>query len=336
MIISKTPFRMSLFGGGTDYPDWYKKNAGSVIGATIDKYCYITVRYLPPFFEHKHRIVWSNIELINEIDEIRHPAVRAVLQTRKINKGMEITYNADLPARSGLGSSSSFTVGLLNALNQLQGNKLSKEDLAKDAIHIEQEIMKEAVGSQDQIWASYGGLNQINFYRDGGFDVSPLNLSDENKNSLSSSLMLFFTGFSRSAPLIAQKQIDNFKKKETELRTIQQMCHEAKEILLKKNDPVFELGNLINEAWQIKRGLADGVTTPAIDGIYSAGLEAGALGGKLLGAGGGGFIVFIVKPQDQAKVRERLKDLIHVTFEFDTGGSRIVVSEPEGSELRLK
>ena len=336
MIISKTPFRMSLFGGGTDYPDWYEKNGGSVIGATIDKYCYISVRYLPPFFEHKHRIVWSNIELINETDEIRHPAVRAILEEMKFEQGLEIIYNADLPARSGLGSSSSFSVGLLNALNALQGRMVSKNDLAKKAIHIEQNIMKEAVGSQDQIWASHGGLNQIDFFRDGRFEVSPLILSTKNRKSLESSLMLFFTGFSRYAPLIAQKKIDNFDKKERELRELQQMSHEAVKILLQNKDPVTELGTLIHEAWNIKRQLADGVTTPAVDGIYAAGCEAGALGGKLLGAGGGGFMLFIVKPEDRARVRERLKDLIHVSFEFDTNGSRIIVFEPEETEQRVK
>ena len=329
MIISKTPFRMSLFGGGTDYPDWYRINGGSVVGTAIDKYCYISVRYLPPFFEHKHRIVWSNIELINEVDEIRHPAVRAILNKMNIEKGMEIIYNADLPARSGLGSSSSFSVGLLNALNVLQGRCYSKDELAKEAIHIEQDVMKEAVGSQDQIWASYGGLNRIDFHRNGNFQVSPLNLTTEIETSLASSLMLFFTGFSRSAPLIAQKKIDNFKKKDGELRAIQEMCNEAIKILNKKQDPIADLGGLLNEAWHFKRQLADGVTTPAIDEIYTAGCEAGALGGKLLGAGGGGFIVFVVRPQNQSKVRERLKNLIHVSFQFDTDGSRIIVSDPE-------
>ena len=261
MIISKTPFRMSLFGGGTAYPEWDEKNGGSVIGATIDKYCYISVRYLPPFFEHKHRIVWSNIELINEIDEIRHPAVRAILEEMKFEQGLEIIYNADLPARSGLGSSSSFSVGLLNALNALQGRMISKDDLAKEAIHIEQDIMKEAVGSQDQIWASYGGLNKIDFFRDGHFDVSPLILSSENRESLASSLMLFFTGFSRYAPLIAQNKIDNFYKKNTELQALQQMSHEAVNILQQNRNPVEELGALIHEAWNLKRQLADGVTT---------------------------------------------------------------------------
>ena len=329
MIISKTPFRMSLFGGGTDYPEWYRIHGGAVIGTTIDKYCYLSVRYLPPFFEHKHRVVWSNIELINEIADIRHPAVRAILEEMGFKDGMEITYNADLPARSGLGSSSSFSVGLLNALHALNGRMISKHDLAREAIRIEQNVMREAVGSQDQIWAAFGGLNRIEFHRDDGFDVSPLILPSENRNALQSSLMLFFTGFSRYSSEIARKQIDNFGNKTKELQALGQLADEATGILQGTGDLVTDLGVLMHEAWTLKRALADGVTTPAVDDIYNAGREAGALGGKLLGAGGGGFMLFVVKPEDQTTVRERLKDLIHVSFEFDTGGSKIAVFEPE-------
>ncbi len=329
MIISKTPFRMSLFGGGTDYPEWYRIHGGAVIGTTIDKYCYLSVRYLPPFFEHKHRVVWSNIELINEIADIRHPAVRAILEEMGFKDGMEITYNADLPARSGLGSSSSFSVGLLNALHALNGRMISKHDLAREAIRIEQNVMREAVGSQDQIWAAFGGLNRIEFHRDDGFDVSPLILPSENRNALQSSLMLFFTGFSRYSSEIARKQIDNFGNRTKELQALGKLADEATGILQGTGDLVTNLGVLMHEAWSLKRALADGVTTPAVDDIYNAGREAGALGGKLLGAGGGGFMLFVVKPDDQSRVRERLKDLIHVSFEFDTGGSKIAVFEPE-------
>ena len=331
MIISKTPFRMSLFGGGTDYPDWYRIHGGAVIGTTIDKYCYLSVRHLPPFFEHKHRVVWSNIELINEIADIRHPAVRTILEEMAFEDGMEITYNADLPARSGLGSSSSFSVGLLNALHALKGRMISKQDLAREAIRIEQEVMGEAVGSQDQIWAAFGGLNRIEFHRDGGFDVSPLILSSENRHALQSSLMLFFTGFSRYASEIAQKQIDNFGHKKQELQTLGQCTDDATSILQGTGELVTNLGRLMHEAWELKRDLADGVTTPEVDDIYEAGRKAGALGGKLLGAGGGGFMVFVVKPEDQVKVKERLKNLIHVFFEFDSSGSKIAVFEPESS-----
>tara|TARA_B100000315_G_C14570813_1_gene585382 strand:- start:1269 stop:2276 length:1008 start_codon:yes stop_codon:yes gene_type:complete len=333
MIISKTPFRVSLFGGGTDYPDWYLKNGGAVIGTTIDKYCYLSVRYLPPFFEHKHRVVWSNIELVNEVSDIEHPTVRAILEEMGADTGLEITYNADLPARSGLGSSSSFSVGLLNALNALKGRMSSKQDLADEAIRIEQDVMKEAVGSQDQIWAAYGGLNRIDFNKDGTYEVSPMILSGKNRRELQSYFMLFFTGFSRFASVLAEKQIANFGKKEKELQTLRQFCDDATRILQQKEGIVPDLGKLMHEGWMLKRELADGVTTPAIDDIYNAGREAGALGGKLLGAGGGGFMLFLVEPEKQKAVREKLKDLIHVNFELDTGGSKIVVFEPAESEF---
>ena len=324
MIISKTPFRMSLFGGGTDYPDWYERNGGSVIGATIDKYCYISVRYLPPFFEHKHRIVWSNIELINEIEEIRHPAVRAILNKMKFEQGLEIIYNADLPARSGLGSSSSFSVGLLNALNALQGRMISKDDLAKEAIHIEQDIMKEAVGSQDQIWASHGGLNQIDFFRDGRFEVSPLILTTKNRKSFESSLMLFFTGFSRTASEVAKKQIEVTPQKDKELNTMMEISREGIKCLTNSKVSLDEFGKLLNEQWEIKRNLTDKISNKHINEIYEAGISAGALGGKLLGAGGGGFMLFYVPKNKQEKVKTALKKKLFVPFRFEYTGSKII------------
>ena len=329
MIISRTPFRMSLFGGGTDYPDWYLENGGMVLGATIDKYCYLSVRYLPPFFEHKHRVVWSEIELVNNIDEIRHPAVKAILEEMKFSRGLEISYNADLPARSGLGSSSAFTVGLINALTALRGKMISKKALAQDAIRIEQEVIGEAVGSQDQIWAAYGGLNKIEFQKDGKFSISPIIMGEKNYLSLESSLMLFFTGFSRVAPLIAQKKIDNFKNKEEELKMLSTLASSAASSLQDKNYDIKKIGELIHEAWILKRELAEGVTTKEIDEIYKEGLRAGALGGKILGAGGGGFILFVVPPENQANLQKRLSKLVHVKFNFDSVGSNIVVFEPE-------
>ena len=329
MIISRTPFRMSLFGGGTDYPDWYLENGGMVLGATIDKYCYLSVRYLPPFFEHKHRVVWSEIELVNNIDEIRHPAVKAILEEMKFIRGLEISYNADLPARSGLGSSSAFTVGLINALTALRGKMISKKALAQDAIRIEQEVIGEAVGSQDQIWAAYGGLNKIEFQKDGKFSISPIIMGEKNYLSLESSLMLFFTGFSRVAPLIAQKKIDNFKNKEEELNMLSTLASSAASSLQDKNYDIKKIGELIHEAWSLKRELAEGVTTKEIDEIYKEGLLAGALGGKILGAGGGGFILFVVPPENQANLQKRLSKLVHVKFNFDSVGSNIVVFEPE-------
>ena len=329
MIISRTPFRMSLFGGGTDYPDWYLENGGMVLGATIDKYCYLSVRYLPPFFEHKNRVVWSEIELVNNIDEIRHPAVKAILEEMKFIRGVEISYNADLPARSGLGSSSAFTVGLINALTALRGKMISKKALAQDAIRIEQEVIGEAVGSQDQIWAAYGGLNKIEFQKDGKFSISPIIMGEKNYLSLESSLMLFFTGFSRVAPLIAQKKIDNFKNKEEELNMLSTLASSAASSLQDKNYDIKKIGELIHEAWILKRELAEGVTTKEIDEIYKEGLGAGALGGKILGAGGGGFILFVVPPENQANLQKRLSKLVHVKFNFDSVGSNIVVFEPE-------
>ena len=329
MIISRTPFRMSLFGGGTDYPDWYLENGGMVLGATIDKYCYLSVRYLPPFFEHKHRVVWSEIELVNNIDEIRHPAVKAILEDMKFIRGLEISYNADLPARSGLGSSSAFTVGLINALTALRGKMISKKALAQDAIRIEQEVIGEAVGSQDQIWAAYGGLNKIEFQKDGKFSISPIIMGQQNYLSLENSLMLFFTGFSRVAPLIAQKKIDNFKNKEEELNMLSTLASSAASSLQDKNYDIKKIGELIHEAWILKRELAEGVTTKEIDEIYKEGLGAGALGGKILGAGGGGFILFVVPPEKQANLQKRLSKLVHVKFNFDSVGSNIVVFEPE-------
>ena len=329
MIISRTPFRMSLFGGGTDYPDWYLENGGMVLGATIDKYCYLSVRYLPPFFEHKHRVVWSEIELVNNIDEIRHPAVKAILEEMKFIRGLEISYNADLPARSGLGSSSAFTVGLINALTALRGKMISKKALAQDAIRIEQEVIGEAVGSQDQIWAAYGGLNKIEFQKDVKLSISPIIMGEKNYLSLESSLMLFFTGFSRVAPLIAQKKIDNFKNKEEELNMLSTLASSAASSLQDKNYDIKKIGELIHEAWILKRELAEGVTTKEIDEIYKEGLLAGALGGKILGAGGGGFILFVVPPENQANLQKRLSKLVHVKFNFDSVGSNIVVFEPE-------
>ena len=329
MIISRTPFRMSLFGGGTDYPDWYLENGGIVLGATIDKYCYLSVRHLPPFFEHKHRVVWSEIELVNDIEEIRHPAVKAILEDMKFTRGLEISYNADLPARSGLGSSSAFTVGLINALTALRGKMISKKALAQNAIRIEQEVIGEAVGSQDQIWAAYGGLNKIEFHKDGKFSVSPIIMGQQNYSSLESSLMLFFTGFSRVAPLIAQKKIDNFRNKEEELNMLSTLASSAASSLQDKNYDIKKIGELIHEAWILKRELAEGVTTKEIDEIYKEGLLAGALGGKILGAGGGGFILFVVPPENQANLQKRLSKLVHVKFNFDSVGSNIVVFEPE-------
>jgi len=331
MIITRTPFRISFFGGGTDYPAWANVHGGVVLSTSIDKYCYISCRPLPPFFEHKHRIVYSVIENVREIAEIKHPAVKAVLKWAKIKDGLEIHHDGDLPARSGLGSSSSFTVGLVHALSALQGRFISKEELAKSAIHIEQDIIRENVGSQDQISAAFGGFNRIEFHRDSTFKVSPVIISTERLAELQSHLMLFYTGMSRFASDIAKSKIDNFKNREAELKSMMAMVDEAMNILRNPSISIDEFGKLLDQSWKYKRSLSDQVTNPEIDRIYDEAFRAGAIGGKILGAGGGGFLLLFVKPELQERVRERLKHLIYVPFQFDNSGSQVIVYQPSGS-----
>lgn len=330
MIISRTPFRISLFGGGTDYPEWYREYGGAVLGTAIDKYCYISVRRLPPFFEHRTRIVYSQVELVREISEIRHPAVRAVLSDMGLDLGLEIHHDADLPARSGLGSSSSFAVGLINALYALQNRMIAKRELGRAAIRIEQEVLRENVGCQDQLWAAYGGFNRIDFLPDDTFTVTPIVLPPGRRGELCNSIMLFFTGFSRCASEVAREQLCNMKRRTCQLRAIRDSVDAAIGILTDANRPLGELGALLHESWRLKRELSNNVSNPQIDDIYQAGLEGGAVGGKLLGAGGGGFMVFLVDPENRERVRQRLKKLIHVSVGFDNDGSRIVLYQPEG------
>ncbi|OGW68866.1 MAG: kinase [Omnitrophica bacterium GWA2_50_21] len=328
MIISRTPFRISFFGGGTDYPAWYHKYGGMVLGTAIDKYCYISVRRLPPFFQYKHRIVYSQMEHANEVSEIRHPAVRGVLETLGVYEGLEIHHDGDLPARSGLGSSSSFTVGFINALRALQGGIISKKDLANLAIHVEQKILKETVGCQDQILSAYGGFNLIEFRTDDTFDLTPLVLKKDRVDEFQRHMMLFFTGITRVASEIAKTQIQNLEHRIHEINRIHEMTKEAVNIITNDNTPECEFGKLLHEYWRYKRSLSDKVSNPTIDRIYEAAIEAGADGGKLLGAGGGGFMLFFVKPELQGKVREKLKDLTCVQFRLDYSGSKIVIYEP--------
>ena len=330
MIISRTPFRISLFGGGTDYPTWFREHGGSVIGTAIDKYCYISVRRLPPFFQHRSRIVYSQVELVHDVSEIQHPAVRGILADKGITDGIEIHHDADLPARSGLGSSSSFTVGLLNALYALDSKMVSKRELGREAIRIEQDVLKENVGSQDQLWAAYGGFNRIDFHPDGNFAVVPLIMSAERRTELTRSMMLCFTGFSRFASDFAHEQIKNMGNRKSQLRTMRSMVDSAVDILLDPKTPLRELGELLHESWRLKRELADNLSNAQIDEIYAAGREAGAIGGKLLGAGGGGFMLFLVEPEKREQVRARLKDLIHVNISLDSDGSKIVLYQPDG------
>jgi D-glycero-alpha-D-manno-heptose-7-phosphate kinase len=332
MILSRTPYRISLFGGGTDYPAWYRTHGGAVLGTTINKFCYISVRQLPPFFEHKHRIVYSRIELPQSVAEIQHPAVRAVLREHGIEEGVEIQHHGDLPARSGMGSSSSFTVGLINSIRALKGLMSSAEWLAREAIRIEQTVIKEDVGSQDQIWAAYGGTNLITFQPDETFHVTPVIMPEERRGDLEAHLLLVFTGFSRTAALVARQQIENLWRHESQLRCIHSMVDEAMLLLQDRARPIRELGLMLHETWQRKKELADSVSNPAVDGIYSAALDAGAVGGKLIGAGGGGFMLLVVEPQARFRVRERLRCLTEVSFKIGSSGSRIVVYDPDTFE----
>lgn len=328
MIVSRTPFRVSLFGGGSDYPRWYEQHGGAVLGFAINKYCYISLRPLPPFFEHRHRIVYSKIETVSELVQIEHPAVRHILQELKVDYGVEIHHDGDLPARSGLGSSSSFTVGLLNALYAQAGLMKSKVQLAREALHIEQRVIKESVGSQDQIWAAYGGMNRIDFKTDGDFDVTALIIEKSRRDALLARMLLCFTGFSRYASEMAAKKIANLDKQVANIRAMVSMVDEAQAILCSPTRDLREIGKLLHESWQLKRKLSDCVTNSEIDDVYEAGISAGAVGGKLLGAGGGGFILFYVEPERREAVRERLRNLIMVNFDVDHGGSKIIVYEP--------
>jgi len=329
MIISRTPFRISFFGGGTDYPAWYKKYRGAVLATSINKYCYISCRHLPPFFDHKYRIAYSSIEHTKNISEIKHPAIRETLSFMNINKGVEIHYGADLPARAGLGTSSSFVVGLVNALYAMKGKLISKRHLALDTIHIEQDLLKENVGSQDQVTAAYGGFNKIEFDGENVFHVQPITIKKERCQLLQDHLMLFFTGFSRVASEIAGEQIKKIPKKEKELKKMYKLVDEAIYILTDDDSDLTLFGKLLHENWLLKRSLTDKITNSAIDKIYETGIKAGALGGKLLGAGSGGFILFFVEPKNQKRVRKELKELLYVPFKFENTGSQIIYYSPE-------
>jgi len=324
VIISRTPFRVSFFGGGTDYPAWYREHGGAVLSATINKYCYITCRYLPPFHAFKYLIRYYKREEAQTIDEIQHPAVRACLKFLELDGGVDIVHHADVPARSGLGSSSTFTVGLLHALYALKHEMPSKRQLAVNAIHVEQDLINESVGSQDQTSAAFGGLNRVDF---GGMHeilVKPLILPPEKLESLQQHVMLFFTGQARTASEIAKVQIENIPNKKTDLRQMMQLTDQAEAALLDKRDRVEDFGRLLHEQWQIKRGMSSQITNSDIDAIYQAGMKAGALGGKLLGAGGGGFMMFFAPPERQPAIKAALKSLLHVPVAFDHLGSQIV------------
>lgn len=332
MIISRTPFRISFFGGGTDYPAWYREHGGAVIGTTINKYCYLTLRRLPPFFPHRHRIVYSRVECVETLDRIEHPSVRAVLSELDVDTGIELHHDGDLPARSGLGSSSAFTVGLIHVVRALYGKMSSPGYLARESTRIEQQIIGEAVGNQDQIWAAFGGTNVVEFKSDDSFVVKPVIMARERREDLQDHLMLFFTGISRIASDIASEKIANLRRYTPELNTLRAMVDEAAEIMGNDGRSIVELGQLMHESWQIKRSLAQSVTNHKINELYDAARKAGAVGGKLLGAGGGGFMLIIAEPERQAAIRAQLKNLIEVDFTIGSPGSKIVTYEPSGLE----
>ncbi len=325
MVITRTPFRISFFGGGSDYPVYYREHGGEVLNTTINQYCYITCRYLPPFFDYKYRIRYSRSELTHSIGEIEHPAVRECLRFCGIERGVEIVHTSDIPAMSGIGSSSSFTVGLLQALYALKGEMVTKRRLAADAIHVEQDRIRESVGSQDQTAAAFGGFNHIEFGgRNEGIFVQPVTLSPEKLAYLQDNLLFYFTGFSRYASEIATEQVRSTPQKLSELRRIREMVPEALEILRGPLERYDEFGRLLHESWMLKRGLTDLISNSKIDEIYETAIRAGALGGKLCGAGGGGFFLFYVPPEKQAEVKEALNRLLLVPIQFENLASHIV------------
>lgn len=340
MIISRTPFRISFLGGGTDYPSWYREHGGAVLAATIDKYCYLTCRYLPPFFEHRTRIVYSKIENVETTEEISHPAVREILKLLQVTRGVEVHHDGDLPARSGMGSSSSFAVGLLHALHALHGRMVSKHQLAMEGIRVEQELLKETVGSQDQVMAAYGGLNHVQFLPSGDIAVRPVIMPPERLADLNRHVMLFYTGIKRTASDVAGTYANDVAPRRRQFRILLDLVKEGLSILSSKHD-LCEFGELLHEAWSIKRSLSQSVSNNFVDDIYQDARSAGAVGGKLLGAGGGGFMMFFAPPECQDAIREKLASLIYVPCNFEFFGSQIIFLDQEQDysreeEIRLK
>jgi D-glycero-alpha-D-manno-heptose-7-phosphate kinase len=328
MIISRTPYRISFFGGGTDYPAWYRRHGGAVLAATINKYCYLTCRYLPPFFEHRIRVVYSKVEMCQKLEEVAHPAVRETLRYLKIRRGVEIHHDGDLPGRSGMGSSSAFTVGLLHALHALNGRLTGKKQLAAESIRLEQDILRETVGSQDQVCAAYGGFNRINFLPSGDFSVQPMTLARGRMEDLNSHLMLFYTGIMRTASEVASTFVANMDKRTALLNRLRDAVEQSGE-LLKGNDDLTAFGELLHQAWLTKCELSHKVSNSQVDGLYGEARAAGAIGGKLLGAGGGGFLMLFAPPARHAKIKKRLHRLIQVPFQFEFGGSQIIFYDLE-------
>lgn len=327
MIISRTPHRISFFGGGTDYPEYYLDHGGITLGAAINKYSYLNVRKLPPFFSHKHRIVYSKQENVSQISEIQHPSVKETLKYLNIDYGLSIHHDGDIPARSGMGSSSTFTVGLLNSINALNGKMTSKEELMRESIYIEQKLIKENVGSQDQAFAAYGGLNLINFLQNDNISVNPIILNSKRLLLFQENIMLFFSGLSRTASEVVSEQMKRTTINTINLNKMKDLTLEAYEILISNQD-LREFGELLNYTWELKKTLSSKVSNDNIDNMYEKAIKAGAIGGKLLGAGGGGFMAFYVEKENQDRVKNALSEYLHIPFHFDFDGSKIVVYEP--------
>lgn len=327
MIITKTPFRMSFFGGGTDMSEFFNLHGGAVLSTTFDKYCYVTVRHLPRFFDYKNQVTYSRIERVGDTNEIEHPMVREAMKMLDMHE-LVITYDADLPARTGLGTSSSFAVGLLNAFYALKGKYVGKKKLADDAIYLERVLCSEAGGLQDQIAASFGGLNRIDFDSN-GYRVSPIIISPARKEELNGKLMLFFTGFSRLSAEIQTETKSHLQDKTKQLLEMKNLVDEAEKVLVDKNSSLDEFGRLLDYTWKLKRQTGSKISTNAIDMLYEKAINAGALGGKLLGAGGGGFLLFYVPEDKQEVVKEQLSNLLYVPFQFENGGTEIIYYAPE-------
>ncbi len=330
MIITQTPFRMSFFGGGTDLPEFYREHGGAVLSTTFDKYCYVNVRHLPRFFDYSTELSYSRIERVTDVDQIQHPAVREAMKMLDMHE-IRLTYEADLPARSGLGTSSSFAVGMLSAFHALKGKYADKRKLADEAIYLERVLCNEAGGLQDQIAASFGGMNLIRFSAE-GYTVNPVIISPERKKELNENLMLFFTGFSRFSADIQKDTGRAVKDKTAELLEMLSLVDEAAHVLTSKTD-LSEFGRMLDHTWKLKRGITSKISTDSIDELYRSAVNAGALGGKLLGAGGGGFLLFYVEKERQKEVRKALENLLYVPFAFENGGTRVIFYEPESYEM---
>ena len=330
MIITKTPFRMSFFGGGTDMENFFRENGGAVLSTTFDKYCYVNVRHLPRFFDYSTEISYSKTERVTDIDMIQHPAIRNAMKMLDMHE-IRLTYEADLPARSGLGTSSSFAVGMLNAFYALKGKYADKKKLADEAIYLERELCKEAGGWQDQIAASFGGFNRINF-SDEGYEVLPVIISPERKRKLNQNLMMFFTGFTRFSSDVQKANTIGKGDKTKQLKEMLLLVDEAEKVLTDRQTDLNEFGRMLDHTWKLKRQTGNAVSTSDIDLLYEKGMKAGALGGKLLGAGGGGFFVFYVEPDKQDNVKNAMDNLLHIPFQFEDGGTQVIHYTPESYE----